>query len=283
MKRLVLAFFLICALPAMAALPAQKPAAQKPAAAKPAESKAPVALDSGAPVEISAKHSLEWNRKDKTYTAREDAIAKQGAFEVHARTLTAHYDDEKGTTAISQLVAAGSVTIISPPYTAYGDQAVYNVDTGNAVLTGEGLRIATPAETLTAREKIEFFGRENRAVASGGAIARRATDTLSADTMEAFFQKDAAGKTALQKITATGNVTIRTAKETVTGSRGLYDATAGKAVLTGTVRIKQGENWLEGTRAVVDLKTGISQLFGNGNAATEGRVKGLFYPKKQTP
>jgi hypothetical protein len=29
------------------------------------------------------------------------------------------------------------------------------------------------------------------------------------------------------------------------------------------------------------MNTGISQLFGEGNPATEGRVKGIFYPATQ--
>lgn len=237
--------------------------------------------DNNAPVEISAKHSLEWNRKAKTYTAREAAIAKQGATQVSCDIMTAHYSDAKGGTDITQIEAKGNVVIQSPPYSAYGDQAVYSVPDNAAVLTGGDLRIETPAEKLTAEDKIEFFGRENRMVATGGAVATRGTDTLKANTMTAFFQKNPQGKMALQKITADGNVSIKTVRETVTGSKGVYDTVAGKAVLTGKIRILQGENWLEGTRAVVDLKTGISQLFGDGNRETEGRVKGLFYPKKK--
>lgn len=240
-----------------------------------------IETDSNAPVEISAKHSLEWNRKAKTYTAREEAIAKQGAMQVSSDTLTAHYSEAKGGTDITQLVAKGNVVIVSPPYTVYGEDAVYQVADSSAVLTGGGLRIETPTEKLTARDKIEFFGKENRLTATGDAVATRGTDTLKANVLNAFFQQSADNKMALDKITADGNVTIRTLKETVTGSKGVYDVTVGKATLTGKIRILQGENWLEGTKAVVDLKTGISQLFAEGNAATEGRVKGVFFPKKK--
>ena len=103
---------------------------------------------------------------------------------------------------------------------------------------------------------------------------------MRANVMTAYFYKTPTGKLALQKITAEGSVTIKTLKETLTGSRGIYDVVAGKATLTGKIRVLQGENWLEGTRAVVDLKTGVSQLFAEGG---DGRVKGLFYPKKKTP
>jgi lipopolysaccharide export system protein LptA len=235
---------------------------------------------SDAPIEISAAKSLEWNRQTQTYTAHKDAHGKQGDFEIFSDTLTAHYTDDKGATSIQKLSAAGNVTIKSPPYTASGEYASYEVDKKYALLTGKDLKIVTPTESLTARDKIEFFGTENRLHAAGGATAVRGTDTLTADNMNAYFQKDTAGEMALQKMTADGNVVIRTSRETVYGDKGVYDIASQKAVLTGKVRILQGENWLEGTRADIDLKTGISQLFAKDNAATEGRVKGVFYPKK---
>lgn len=229
-----------------------------------------------APVEITAQHSLEWDRKAKTYTARKDALAKQGDFSIAADVLTAHYRDEKSASDIAELVAQGGVVIRSPPYTAYGGHAVYDVKTGNAKLTGDGLRIETPSEKLTAQDSIEFFGRDNRLVATGCATAVRATDTLAASTLSAIFAEDAQGRLALKKMNAQGNVVIKTLRETVHGDRGEYDAVTQKAVLTGKVRIYQGENRLEGTRAEVDLRTGLSQLFAPEGG---GRVKGVFYPK----
>jgi lipopolysaccharide export system protein LptA len=232
-----------------------------------------------APVEISADKSLEWNRKAKTYTARGAAVAKQGATEVASDTLVAEYRDANGGTDIHRLTANGHVTIKSPPYIATGDKAVYDLGDGTAVMTGENLQIVTEGETLTARDSITFSANDNRLTANGEAVAVRGTDTLKADVLNAFFQKNAAGDMVLQKMTADGHVSIKTVKETVTGDNGVYDVLSGKAVLTGKILIQQGASRIEGTRAVVDLKTGISQLFAESNAATEGRVKGVFYPK----
>lgn len=231
------------------------------------------------PVEISAARSLEWNRRAKTYTARQNAVAKQGNFQISSDTITARYHDNQGATHIYQMEASNNVVILSPPYTAYGDKAVYDVAEDRATLTGQDLRIVTDTEKLTAKEKVEFFSKENRMVASGGATAERGTDSLKAEKMDAFFAKNADGQLKVDRITAEGGVTIKTEKETVTGDRGDYNIGTKKAVLTGRVKIYQGASWLEGTRAEIDLKTGISQLFAEGNAETEGRVKGVFYPK----
>lgn len=242
--------------------------------------------DSDKPVEISAAQSLEWNRKAKTYTARKDAVARQGDMQVKSDTITAHYDEVKGATEITRLVASGNVEISSPPYTAYGHLAEYDVATQKATLTGENLRMVTPDEVLTASEKIEFDAAANKLSAIGHAQARRGTDSLSSERLDAYFMRTAQGKTVLQRITADSAVTIKTARETVTGSKGVYDAASGKAVLTGNVRIYQGENWITGERAEVNLKTGISQLFAPAqnteNPEEPPRVRGVFFPKKRS-
>ena len=232
------------------------------------------------PVEISAAGSLEWDRRAKTYVARKEALARQGAFEVRAATITAHYSDA---TDIQKLTAAGGVTILSPPYQATGDDALYDIARDYALLTGQDLRVTTQTDLLTARDKMEFFGKEGKMTATGQAVARRGTDQLRADVLNGFFTTDAQGNRSLTRITAEGNVVIETQKETVYGERGTYDIPGESAVLTGKVRILQGDSWLEGTRATVDMRTGISKLFAGDNTETQGRVKGVFYPKKKEP
>jgi lipopolysaccharide export system protein LptA len=276
-----------------------------------AQDVATAAVNSDAPVEIFADSTLEWDRVKKTYTARGNAVARQGTMQVKSDSLTAHYSEsgEKSTAKpdamggeITKLVAAGNVAISSAPYTAHGDKAVYDITTGIATLTGADLRIETPTEKLTAEERIEFDTSKNRLSAIGKANARRGTDSLTADRLDAFFKPAADGKTALDRIVSDSAVTIKTARETVTGDSGVYDVTGGKATLRGRVRILQGENWLEGTRAEVDLKTGISKLFADGKPLPgrtslivdgverppvapvgDGRVRGVFYPKKKAP
>jgi lipopolysaccharide export system protein LptA len=274
MKRFIpILLMMTMAVPAFAATPATQ-------AKKSVSPQLPSA--SKEPIEISAAKSLEWDRKNHTYTARKSAIAKQGAFQVASDTLIAKYRESKGVaTNIYELDALNNVVIQNPPYTAYGDHAVYDVATNHAVLTGDNLKIMTATESLTAKDKIEFFGQENRLTATGDAVAIKSPDTLKADVLNAYFQKDAQNRLAMHKVAADGHVIIQTEKETVYGDKGVYDIPTQKAVLTGKVKIYQDKNWLEGTRAEVDMKTGISQLFAEGNKETEGRVKGVFYPKSQ--
>lgn len=250
-------------------------------AAAPAAAAGAPGLSAAQPVTISAARALEWDRKARTYTALQDVVVTQGTTEIRCDRLTARYAENDQSTNIKTLEAAGHVTIASPPYTAYGDKAVYDVQSGNAVLTGHDLHITSDADLLTAVDRIEYSAKENRMTAVGQATATHGEDTLKADKLSAYFAKDANGKMAARKIMADSNVTIKTARETATGDSGVYDLTTQKAVLNGKVSAAQGQNHLNGTRADVDMTTGISQLSGDG--ANGGRVTGTFYPKSAKP
>jgi lipopolysaccharide export system protein LptA len=232
------------------------------------------------PVEISAAKSLEWNRAAHTYAARGDVVAKKGAVEIRSDTMTAAYTEGKNGAQVERLTAEGHVVLSSPPYTAHGDKGVYDVKSGDAVLTGQDLRVDTETEHLTARDELRYSSSTSSIRAKGAAKAVKGAQTLSADTLNAVFEKDAEGRMVTKTITAGGGIVLTTEKETVTGDSGVYDVPAQKAELTGHVRITQGQSFLEGTRAVVDMRTGVSQLYAAGTSAQDGRVKGVFYPKK---
>ncbi|MDD9900600.1 MAG: hypothetical protein OXT65_06440 [Alphaproteobacteria bacterium] len=233
------------------------------------------------PLEISAAGGLEWNRTNKTYTATKDVIATRDTARVTCDTLTAHYTGENNASDITKLVAKGRVVLSSPPYKAYGDKAIYTVATGDAVLTGKNLRIAANAEHLTARDKIIYNAQNATMTAIGNATAHKDGRTLTSESLTAWFEKGANNKMTTKKVTTSGPVTITTENEVITGDSGFYDVATQTATLTGNVRITQGESFLEGTRATVDMKTGISRLSAQDSTATDGRVKGVFYPKKK--
>lgn len=247
-------------------------------AQEPAATDAPAA--GTAPIEISADNGLVWDRTAHTYTARGHAQARQGSMTVTSDELVARYDAAGSGSDIREVTAVGNVVLASPPYTAYGDKAVYDLAGGLAVLTGGDLRAMTPGETLTAGERLTYAASDGRMTAEGGAVLTRPTDSLSARTLTATFATLANGTRGLDVVTADGNVVIKTVRETVTGSKGVYRAASQTAELTGDVVITQGKNRLEGNRATVDMKSGVSQLY--GSPAAGGRVKGVFYPQDKT-
>lgn len=272
---------LTCAMMTVLAAPAlAQDAAPAPNDQPVAQESATPALNNNAPVEISADKGLVWDRTKRTYTAKGRAEARQGDMKVTSDVLVARYDAGGSSSDIREVTADGNVVLTSPPYTAYGDKAVYDLAAGVAVLTGGDLRVMTPGETLTARDRLTYAATDGRMTAEGNAKLTRPNDSLEAETLTATFATLTDGKRGLDVVTATGAVTIKTVRETITGNKGLYRASNQTAELTGNVVITQGKNRLEGSRATVDMKTGVSQLYGSASAG--GRVKGVFYPKDTT-
>ena len=237
--------------------------------------------ESKEPVEISAGKTLEWHQKDKQYVADGDVEAKQSDVTILADKLIADYrdDDKGGNVQIWQLTAEENVTIKNTDSTAVGDKAVYNVDTGVAVLTGDNLTLSTPDQIITASERMEYDTANGKAKAVGNAKIKRGSDTLTANTLTANFSKDKDGKQTLKSAIASGNVTIKTPDETLTGDNGFYNAGNNTAEVKGNVKIVRGPNVLEGARAEVNLTTNVSKMF--GSSAGEKRVKGVFFPGSQ--
>ena len=240
---------------------------------------APSALSgSKEPVEISAGKTLEWHQKEKQYVAEGEVEAKQGEVTILAEKLVADYHDDKGegNVDIWQLTATENVRIKNTDSTVTGDKAVYDVETTQATVTGDDLKLTTPEQIITAQERMEYNSTKGVARAVGNAKIIQGDDTLSASVITANFSKDANGKQNLDNATATGGVTIKTPDETLTGDTGYYNAANNTAEVKGNVKIVRGPNMLEGGRAELNMTTNVSKMF----AAPESgkRVKGIFFP-----
>ena len=236
-------------------------------------------LGSGSqPIEISADNGIEWDRDGKTYTARGNAVASQGNSEIHADTLIASYSSANSND-IDHVVAEGSVKIINPNQTAYGDHADYDRTRKLLVMTGGALKIESTAQTVTARDKFEYWQDQDAMVAKGGVVITKSNGTtIKSDLATSYFRKNAdTGKREVFQVKAEGNVRIDTGKEVVTCAHAVYDPTTQIAVLTGNVVLTQGRSVFEGARAELDMNKGISRLL----PAPGQRVHTTIQPKQQ--
>lgn len=235
--------------------------------------------DKGKPLEITADKSLEWHRTELYFKARQNVQAKQGKTSLFSSLLTAKYREGKGGGIdIYSIQANGNVRIVSQNSKVYGEQAVYNVDKGYAVMTGGDLRLVSDDQTVRARDKFEYWVADGRLEAHGQAKAEREGDILESDKMIAIFEQDAkTGKRVLKSLEAIGHVVITTPDEILRGNRAVYQAATNVAELLEGVVIVRGPNKLQGSRAEVNLSTNISKIFG-GDKSEGGRVRGVFYP-----
>lgn len=243
----------------------------------------PFNADKDKPLEITAQDTLEWHRKARQYVARGAVIAQQGDLTIKAEILTADYHEKSESSVdIWRLSAAEQVEILSNENKAYGSKAVYNIDKGLAIMTGDNLKMVSPDQIMTAENSFEYWVQERRLVAKGRAKVTRGDDTIQSDQMTAWFvQKDMQtnNNRKLKKAEANGHVVITTPTEVITGDYGEYNGKENAATLTGRVKITRGPNVLEGEKAIVNLNTHISKMF--GGKGQEGRVRGIFYPDSE--
>ncbi|MDB5491575.1 MAG: ostA-like family protein [Micavibrio sp.] len=275
-KTLALAGMLFLATPALAEEPANLDA--------PMFSAPPAATDNNAPVEITADKTLEWHKDTLQYVARVNAMVKRGATTIKADTITADYRaDKKSGNSIYRMTGSGHVSIDDTGNVVTGDNLVYDMDTGLATMTGNNLALTSPEQTVTARDKFEYYANQGQIKAIGDAKLVRGNDTLYGDTLTAYLADDGQGKKSLDRMDAAGNVKIITPNETLTGNKANYIAKTDTAIVTGKVKITREKNVLTGERAEVNLGTNVSRLFGSSieDGQTGGRVRGVFYPSSQ--
>lgn len=131
----------------------------------------------------------------------------------------------------------------------------------------------TNAPVDYAADRIELQDRQNRVVLSGNVDVKQAELRLRA--ARTVVELSGGETTQIQRITATGGVTVTRNDEVATGDVGIYDFNKRVITMVGNASLKRGGgDTLHGNRFVVDLNSGVS--------SAEGRVTGTFsVPKKQ--
>jgi lipopolysaccharide export system protein LptA len=257
--------------------------------------------DSAKPIGIEAENGIEWQQNNHVYIARGHATATRGDDKVTADTLMAFYradethpaparkagDDPTagGSTQIYRLEAHGHVIFTNPTETMTGDDGVYDIDGAVLVLTGKGLKIVTPRDTITARDSLEWYDQQQLGVARGNAVAVQNDRRVRGDVLTARVAKQANGQSHISRIDANGNVLVSSPGQVARGDAGVYNLDTGIATLTGHVRLTRGENELRGRYGVVDLNTNVSRLLsappGAQVAGRDARVEGLIVPRRK--
>jgi len=133
-----------------------------------------------------------------------------------------------------------------------------------------------------AADRIELQDRQNRVVLSGNVVITQAGLTVrSARTLVNYSDGKELG---IERITATGGVTVTRGNEAARGEVAVYDFARRVITMSGNVRINRGGDTLNGARLVIDLASGISSMDGRATgtatpgdpAAEKGRVSGRF-------
>ncbi len=244
-------------------------------------------LSHGGPVTVTALGGIDWDQKNQTVTAHEQARAVRGDTTVDADVLIAHYrkkaappskpgdpppppkptpvstttggPDDTGSNEIYRLNAEGHVHMFTPTDQAWGDHAVYDIDQAVLVLTGHALRLTTPNDVLTARDSLEYFSAKHMAVARGDATAnsndgrRIVGDTLVGYTVDPYAPPPAKGQAPTSAPT----------KPKTTGAESDQPGKLQRVEAYGHVILTTPTEIVTGDRGVYIPDTGLARVVGH--------------------
>jgi lipopolysaccharide export system protein LptA len=139
-----------------------------------------------------------------------------------------------------------------------------------------------------AADRIELQDKAKRVVLSGNvAINQGDLQMKAARTTVAYTDADSL---KIQRLDATGGVTVTRGNESARGDVAVYDFNRRIITMAGSVSLRRGTDTLNGGRLVMDLNTGISSVDGRsggsssalgGSSGGGGRVSGSFSVPKR--
>jgi lipopolysaccharide export system protein LptA len=130
-----------------------------------------------------------------------------------------------------------------------------------------------------AADRIELQDRQDRVVLAGNVKINQGGLELTADRTTVAFTDQ--GSLQIQRIDATGGVSVNRGSESARGDAAIYDFNRRIITLAGNVALRRGGDTLNGGRLVIDLNSGISSVDGRGSGQTGGRVSGTFAAPKR--
>ena len=139
-----------------------------------------------------------------------------------------------------------------------------------------------------AADRIELQDKQNRVVMSGNvSIDQAGLHLRAARTTVAYTDT---GSLKIQRIDATGGVTVTRGDEAARGDVAIYDFNRRIITMVGNVALRRGGDTLNGGRLIIDLASGVSSIDGRAGGSSSGlgtstsgggRVSGSFAVPKR--
>jgi len=163
----------------------------------------------------------------------------------------------------------------------------------SAALLGSGIALAqdgvsalkghdSKAPIDVAADRAEAQDRADRAIFAGNVVVKQGELTLRTARLTVAYATQ--NGLDVNRVDASGGVTIVSPSETAKGDFAVYDLDEGLITMVGNVRLERGGSFLNGGRLTIDLDTGRAVMDGGlrGVNQSGGRVTGRFtVPKRQ--
>jgi lipopolysaccharide export system protein LptA len=162
-----------------------------------------------------------------------------------------------------------------------------------AALLGSGIALAqdgvsalkghdSKAPIDLSADRAEAQDRADRAIFAGNVIVKQGELTLRTARLTVAYANQ--NGLDINRIDASGGVTVVSPSETAKGDFAVYDLNEGLITMVGNVRLERGGSFLNGGRLTIDLDTGRAVMDGGlrGVNQSGGRVTGRFtVPQRQ--
>ncbi len=134
-----------------------------------------------------------------------------------------------------------------------------------------------------AADRIELQDKQSRVVLSGNVAINQGDLSLHAARTTVAYTNQ--GALRIQRIDATGGVTVTRGSESARGDVAVYDFDRRIITMAGNVALRRGSDTLNGGRIVMDLASGVSSVDGRASGSSSalgtpgdagGRVSGSF-------
>ena len=132
-------------------------------------------------------------------------------------------------------------------------------------------------------DRAEAQDRADRAIFAGNVVVRQGNLTLRTARLTLAYANQ--NGLDINRIDASGGVTVTSPSETARGDFGVYDPDDGLITIVGNVRLERGGSFLTGGRLTLDLDTGRAVMDGGVRGINQagGRVTGRFtVPRRNT-
>jgi lipopolysaccharide export system protein LptA len=258
------------------------------------EINSPLDVSQQFPLDINADHGIVCEQEKNICTATGNVVASYGEYILNCDTLIAYFRESKEKkTELWQVEAQGNVIIHSTLHhrKAYAQHGLYNLDTEHAILTKGNLSLEIDDLRVTARDSLEYFKKENKALAKGKAVATQKDQIIKADTLISYFKEGQSKKTQLHQVEAYKDVIIQstTQPRMAQAQYGLYRVDTGYALLTGdNLKLEADDLIITARNSLEYLKNeNIAFAKGQANATKEDRLikgetlKAYFSTNKQ--
>jgi lipopolysaccharide export system protein LptA len=134
-------------------------------------------------------------------------------------------------------------------------------------------------------DRLDAYSEKRMVVFSGNAVATQGARTIRSDRLTLYYKEDnkkAAGQSAgetegtgnVERVEATGHVTITEGERIVTGESAVFDQDVRKITMTGSAVMREGASVIRGDRIVVFL----DENRGVVESTESGRVTATIYP-----